>query len=93
MSSGTKGIKKMTKFEKLTTKIQLANALMDGLGEFILDHKNDYTPVLRFRNDKGMLGEYAKGIDDIDEYLTDYFKLTFRNNNNHLKGFLEGRIF
>lgn len=83
----------MTKFEKLTTKVQLANALMDGIGEFILDHRIDYTPVLKFRTDKGVTGEYAQGIDDIDEYLTDYFKLTFKNNSNHLKKFLEGRIF
>ena len=81
----------MTKFEKLIIKIQLANAMMEYENHFVLDYEGDYNPVLKYG--RITMEVYARGIDEIDDYLSDFFKLTFKHNTNVLEKFLAGRIF
>ena len=64
----------MTKYEKLTTKIQLINMMQEN--DFIKRHHEiiheDYTPVL-YSYINGSCMSVAKGIENIDRYVAKYF--------------------
>ena len=90
MSSGTKGIKKMTKFEKLKIKIQLLNINLTT-EHYYLDYDNEGTPIL-YWTDGDYIQECAHGIDAIDVKATSIFS-TFDNKMFEVAKFLKGRIF
>lgn len=82
----------MEKWKILNIKIELAEAMLPEGTHFILDHDKDYTPVL-YLSIKGQCSEEARGIDSIDEYFSDWYKLEFRTKENSAVRVLTGRLF
>ena len=82
----------MNKWRILIIKIELGNAMLPEGSRFILDHVKNRTPVL-FLCIKGNYQEVARTIEGIDEYLSDWYKLEFRNKENSAIRVLTGRLF
>ncbi len=82
----------MEKWKILNIKIELAEAMLPEGTRFILDHDEDRTPVL-YLCLKGDYQEVARGIEDIDEYFSDWYKLEFRTKENSAVRVLTGRLF
>ena len=84
----------MEKWKILNIKIELGNAMLPEGSRFILDHDKDRTPILYICFGSNSQ-ECARTIEGIDEYLSDYYKLTFKRSLtlNAAYRVLTGRLF
>ena len=80
----------MTKFEKLTLKIQLLNINLTT-EHYYLDYDNKGNPILCW-TDGEHIQEDAHGIDAIDVRITSIFS-NFDSKMNAVIQFLKGRLF